>query len=79
MSAPSLRKATARLWDRNLKAARKVYLHALHALAVNDCEETRRSVRESRAALMAAVATMEADQRAAEAASQTLNRPRRRA
>lgn len=79
MSAPSLLKSTARVWDRNVKAARKVYLHALHALAVNDCEETQRSVRESRSALVSAVSSMEADQRAAEAASLTLNRPRRRA
>lgn len=79
MSAPGLLKATARIWDRNVKAARKVYLHALHAFAVNDCEETQRSVRESRSALVAAVSSMEADQRAAEAASQSLNRPHRRA
>jgi len=71
--------STARIWDRNVKAARKVYLDALHALAANECPETRRSVIEARSALIAAVAAMEADQRAAEAASQSLNRPRRRA
>lgn len=75
----SLLEDTAHIWDRNVKAARKVYLHALHALAANECDETRRSVREARSALVSAVAVMEADQRVAEAASQSLNRPRRRA
>ena len=79
MSAPSLLRSTAHIWDRNVKAARKVYLMALSALAAKPSAEAQRSVAEARTGLERAVAAMEADQRAVHATSQVLNRPRMRA
>lgn len=63
----SLLVRTAGMQPGAIKRARQEYVHALLASGVK------------RRALEAAVAADEADQRAAEAASQTLNRPRRRA
>lgn len=75
----TLLRDTAHVWDRNVKAAREVYLAALSALAASGSAEAKRSVSAARTGLERAVAAMEADQRAAHAASQSLNRPRMRA
>lgn len=77
MSEPSLLRQTRNIWDRNVRAARSVYLGALHALAANRCAETERSVALARSDLVAAVNEMERDKRAAEYASLALKSPKR--
>ena len=71
-SQSSLLKQTARIWDRNVKAARLAYAQALKARFANPCAQTDRLVAETRAGLETAVAQMREDGRRAQEAR---NRP----
>lgn len=47
MSTPWLLKQTARIWDRNVKAARLAYVQALKARFASKCTETDRLVEQN--------------------------------
>lgn len=72
MTPSTLLQRTARIWDRNVKAARASYVLALKARFANKCAQTDRLVAKTRAVLETAVAQMREDERRAQEAR---NRP----